>query len=297
MPVSEKKTVWSCTQITFLGFLIDVIRQIIAISQEKLNRGLCMVEHALNKGNKKLTLYQIQKLHGFLNFLCLAVIPGRAFTRCLYALTAGKQNLKSYHHIRMTKETLEDLCMRRTFLLHPTAYYRNFMDFTKVWTAVEIDFYSDASKNPKLAFGAKCGEEWLYASWDKKFILDKDPSIAYLELFALTAEFLTWGQKFNNKRIIIFCDNQSVVAMLNNTSSNCKNCMRLIRLIVLHSLIHNIRVFGKFVPTKENIFADSLLRLKINYFKSLVNSQKIAIREHPEEIPEAIWPMNKIWVD
>ena len=43
-----------------------------------------------------------------------------------------------------------------------------------------------------------------------------NPSIEYLELFALTAAVLTWGSKLKNRRITIFCDNLSVVCMINN---------------------------------------------------------------------------------
>ena len=149
-----------------------------------------MIEFAINKTNRKLTVYQIQKICGFLNFLCRAIVPGRAFMRRLYSLTAGKNHLQSFHHVRMSLENLEDLKIWQQFLLHPNACYQKFMDFTKLWSASEIDFFSDASKNPKLGFGAKCGQEWLFSAWNEQFILQKDPSIAYLELYALTAAFL-----------------------------------------------------------------------------------------------------------
>ena len=42
------------------------------------------------------------------------------------------------------------------------------------------------------------------------------------------------------ENFLFFCDNQSMVAMINTTSLSCKNCMVLIRIIVLHCLIHNV---------------------------------------------------------
>ena len=88
-----------------------------------------------------------------------------------------------------------------------------------------------------LGLGGWCEDQWMFAEWNEEFIKSKDPSIEFLELYALTAGILNWVCKFRNRRIIIFCDNESVVQMLNSSSSQCKNCMVLIRLIILESLI------------------------------------------------------------
>ena len=67
----------------------------------------------------------------------------------------------------------------------------------------------------------------MQESWGKD-TADLDPSIQYLELFALVAAVLAWISRFQNRSVTIFCDNQSVVAMVNNTTSKCINCMTLI---------------------------------------------------------------------
>ena len=75
-PVALEKTAWGCTLMTFLGMLLDTVNQIICIPTEKISRVLDMIEFFLNKNNKKATVLQFQKLCGFLNFLCRAIIPG-----------------------------------------------------------------------------------------------------------------------------------------------------------------------------------------------------------------------------
>ena len=137
------------------------------------------------------------------------------------------------------------------------------MDFSKCWEAEEIGFLTNASKNPKLVCGGWCGKQWFSQQWEEDFIGDEDPSIAYLELFAVAVGLKLWLHKFKNKRIIIKCDNQATVQMINNSSSSCKNCMVLIRVIVLHSLIHNVRVFASYVSSAKNEIADSLSRVTI----------------------------------
>ena len=122
----------------------------------------------------------------------------------------------------------------------------------------------------------------------------KQPSIAYLELYALTTGILIWSELLKNCRIVVNCDNQSVVDMVNSTSSNCKNCMYLIRLLALSGLVNNRRVFAKHVRTGNNGLADSLSRLDFDRFYCLAGD---GIDPEPESLPEVIWPLSKIWLD
>ena len=78
-PVNLEKTFWGCTSLTFLGLLIDTIRQIVCIPVEKVERAKQLVSEIMSRS--KVTIHQMQKLCGFLNFLCRAIVPGRAFTR------------------------------------------------------------------------------------------------------------------------------------------------------------------------------------------------------------------------
>ena len=204
-----------------------------------------LIDSVLNKKSRKVTLNQLQKICGFLNFLGRCIIPGRAFTRRLYVYTANDK-LKPHHHIRVNAEMRSDLRMWLTFLQHPSVFCRPFLDFSKILVADEIDMYSDASG--KIGLGAVCGQNWMSQNWDKEFIAKYRPSIEYLELFAVTAAVLAWIHRFKNKRIILFCDNKSVVDMINLTSTSCKNCMVLIRVIVLKGLIENVRIFARHVP-------------------------------------------------
>ena len=123
--------------------------------------------------------------------------------------------------------------------------------------------YSDASR--KIGFGAYCQNNWMAGIWGD--FLQYEPSIEYLELYAVTAGILQWIERFANRRVILFCDNMGVVHMINNSSSKCKNCMILIRLITLHCMKVNVRVFAKYVNTKDNVLADSLSRADYTRFR------------------------------
>ena len=277
---------------TFLGLLIDTLNQCVCIPVDKLEKAVNLIDSILTKKSGKVTLSQLQKVCGFLNFLGRCVIPGRAFTRRLYAYTANDK-LKPYHHIRVNGEMRADLHMWLTFLRHPSVFCRPFLDFSHILVADEIDMFSDASG--KIGMGALCGSEWMFQIWNPSFIAKYKPSIEYLELFGVTAAVLTWIHQFKNKRIILFCDNQSVVDMINHTTTSCKNCMVLVRMIVLKGLTENVRIFARHVSGVKNVFADSLSRNKIQYFHSLCSTAGKTMAKEPTPIPEAIWPLEKIW--
>ena len=146
-PVSLQKTVWGTTLLTFLGLLLDTENQLICIPLDKLERAINMIEFFLNKRNGKVTVLQVQRLAGFPNFLCRAIVPGRAFVRRLYNLTAGN-NLLPHHHIRISEEVRLDLDIWKTFLNNSQAFSRPFID-SEVKTAKDVGMYSDASGSAK----------------------------------------------------------------------------------------------------------------------------------------------------
>ena len=89
-----------------------------------------------------------------------------------------KDNLKSYHHVRITEESRLDLEVWRKFLTHHQAFSRPFMDIC-ITTADDIDMFSDAVKSWKRGVGAYCKKEWVAAKWSKRFITSCDPSIEF----------------------------------------------------------------------------------------------------------------------
>ena len=256
-PVSIEKTFFSTTQITFLSFLIGSVAQLVLIPTDKINKEKLLITQALEKKSKEITIKQCQRICGFLNFLGRSIVPGRVFTRRLYRYTSGSQ-LKPHYHMCITREIRSDLTMWMEFLNHPSVYAWGFMDFSATLVADEISMFSDVAKSWKLGYGRVCDNSWLYGQWESNFIEKYDPSIAYLKLYTLVATVLAWIHRFKNRRVIMFCDNQSVVEMVNATSTSCKHCMTLIRILVLKCLQENVRVFARYVKSQENMAADYL---------------------------------------
>ena len=71
-PVSMHKTLWGTTTLTFLGLLIDMIRQIVCIPQEKVVRALDLITEILSK--KKITLKQLQTRKALCRAIALCLL-------------------------------------------------------------------------------------------------------------------------------------------------------------------------------------------------------------------------------
>ena len=289
-PVSLEKTFWGTQQLTFLGLLIDTISQKICIPLDKLDKAMEMIDYMLNKKHKKITLHNLQKLTGFLNFLCRCIVPGRTFLRRLYSL-GSNEKLLPHHHIRISAECRMDLEIWKRFLLTPKILCRTFLD-NHERLARDIDMYSDASGSIGKGFGAYCGSVWTFQTWDQDWMIKQRPSIEYLELYAVALGVLLWIKQFKNETIVLHCDNKSVCNILMNSSSGCKNCMVLLRLIVLECLLHNVHLKAEWVSTGDNGKADALSRLDWNRFRDLGPNMDLS----PVEVPAEIWPINKIWL-
>ena len=239
-------------------------------------------------------------LTGYLNFLTRAIFPGRAFTRRIYtkySKVLGKEGLfklKHYHHVRLDKEFHFDCQVWRCFLSNPIKRIvcRPMVDLTSVTTAAELNSYSDASANEHLGCGAIFDNQWLFCQWEPGYIKQNSPSIGYLELYALCAAILTWGDQLKDSRIVVFCDNMAVVHMINQLSSSCGNCMYLLRLLTLSGLVDNRRVFARHVMGINNELADSLSRLQFQRFWKLAPS---SMAKQLSRISKLVWPPCKIW--
>ena len=52
----NRKTFWGTTQLTFLGLLIDTIKQLICIPSEKIVKAIEMIDFFVEKKGKKVTV-------------------------------------------------------------------------------------------------------------------------------------------------------------------------------------------------------------------------------------------------
>ena len=123
--------------------------------------------------------------------------------------------------------------------------------------------YSDASKSESKGFGAYCRSSWTFHQWEPGFIVQKNPSVEFLELYGLAVGVLLWIRRFRNRNMNLFCDNTTVRDQVNKQSARDKNAMYLLRRIVLECMVYNVNLKVKYVESAKNGKADALSRLQL----------------------------------
>ena len=71
------------------------------------------------------------------------------------------------------------------------------------------------------------------------------------------------------KRVIFWCDNEAVVAIINRQTSHCAKIMKLVRFLVLRCLEFDIHFKARHVPGVDNSIADALSRFQMDRFRRL----------------------------
>ena len=227
-PVSEEKTVWSTQVIIFLGILMNGCNYLLALPEDKCTKAKKLLQWMVSK--RSATVKELQRLTATLNFLTKEDFAGRVFTRRMYTKfsnvkTKDGKPLKHYHHVKLDNEFKNDCLVWINFLENAdkdgSILCRPYVDLFAFDTSVVLPFYSDASKKDSLGFGIYFNQQWAYGTWEPGYIKNCNPSIEYLELFALCVGIFIWQEQLKDCRIIIHCDNQAVVNMVNQTTSSC----------------------------------------------------------------------------
>ena len=301
-PVAIEKTERASPQIIFLGIMLDGVSHVLVIPEDKRLKALNLLQWICAK--KKVTIKLLQQLAGTLNFLHKAIHPGRAFTRRMYAKFAhimdhrGKlisgTKMRQHYHVALDTEFRDDCAVWELFLMNKeiSTLCRPFLDVDIFKTSKELDFTTDAAAGEHLGAGCVFGTSWTSLRWPSGFMRQvPKPSIEFLELYALVMAVYIWSERLSNTRSIIFCDNEAVCKMVVKNSSSCKNCMYLIRMLVLRSLQYNMRIFTKHIFGKDNLLADILSRQRLDIFRRIAPQ----MNSFPERIPHELWPITKVW--
>ena len=277
VPLAEEKSIEPCTNLIFLGLELDSELMVIRIPLQKLTVLRSIIDHIINQ--KKVILREFQSFVGKLSFFSRAVRSSRAFIRRFYdAMVMIK---KPHHRIRITKEMREDLYLWVKFLDH-------FNGVTHIpdllWFKSEcLNFFTDSAGASDLGCGCFFQNEWCFlqwpATWHEGGILT---DITFLEMVPVLLAITLWGERIQQKKIILYIDNESLVSVINKQSSKSKRVMYLVRHFVLLALDYEILFKARHIPTHCNDIADSISRKQWDRFRSLVP----AAAKDPRAIPE-----------
>ena len=108
--------------------------------------------------------------------------------------------------------------------------------------------------------------------------------MAYKELFPIVLACHVWGPSWSNMRIKFWCDNQSVVHIIQSGTSKDEQIMHLVRALFLVTARFNFRICAAHVPGKSNRLADAFSRFNPQEFHRLAPEAQPT----PVQIPKSL---------
>jgi hypothetical protein len=191
-------------------------------------------------------------------FLARVIQPGRVFLRRLITLsTKGKQ---LFHKIRLNDDAKNDILWWITCV---DSWNSKSIFLDELWsTSVDMHMYTDASGR---GIGGVCGDLWFL---DYLTPAEQSRSIAWRDLLAVVVACRSWGDFLTGRRLLLFCDNESVVSIVNSGDSKCPLVMTLVRSLFYIAVKFNFDIRLQHVAGVDNTAADLLSRGELSQFLS-----------------------------
>ena len=198
---SVEKSCMPNTIMIFLGLLYDTVNLTVSIDSERLNETERLILTWMTK--ESAGLREVQSLVGKVNFIASCVRPGRVFiSRLLNFLRAFEGDEKA--RLLIPGEFKGDLRWWQTFL-------PRFNSISMIpWNDWEPPDHSFALDACLIGCGALT-KEYFHKEFPH-FILQDKLHIIELELLTVVVALKLWARKsWENRRIVINCDNQTSV--------------------------------------------------------------------------------------
>ena len=222
VPVATQKLEDPTTCLTFLGIEIDTMALQLRLPQVKLVELRALVSTWM--GKRSCTKKELESLVGKLQHACVVVKPGRSFLCGLFELQAATK--KPHHHIPLRGAVRSDIAWWDTFL--------------ESWNGVAIipptmpvaqphQVYTDAAGS--FGCGAIWGRHWFRYMWPPAF---QGRPIITQELLPIIMACMIWGPWWANNRVVVHCDNQAAVCVVNVGYSRDKDMMHLMRCLFFY---------------------------------------------------------------
>ena len=217
IPVAISKLEGPTERLTFLGIELDTQAMILRLPASKLDELRLLV--AQWQGKKFCVKKDLQSLVGKLQQACKVVRSGQTFLRRMFELLKGTS--KKQHFIRLNASFRSDLMWWNLFL---ESWNGISMLEDPAWKSAPFHLCTDASGS--FGCGAWSGHSWFQYSWPECF---KQQSIAVKELLPIVMACMVWGKTWCKNAVLVHCDNQAVVEVVNAGYCKDSHLMQLLR--------------------------------------------------------------------
>ena len=235
---------------TVLGVSVDTVQMTISITVERMEE----ISNLLTEWKSKqfCTRKELRSIIGKLSFVSKCVRQSRVFLSRLLELLRSI-NWKPYTRIEISEDFRKDLRWWELFMerFNGVAFIPS-----SIWTEPDVSMATDSCLS---GCGGISSNEYFHAEFPP-FISKQGLAIHKLEFLAVLIGSRIWGSKFRGLKLRIFCDNKSVVDVINSSKTKdpfMATCLRELWLVV-STFEYELRAVH--LPGEENRVADWLSR-------------------------------------
>ena len=240
IPISKSKLTPPTTKINCPGIEVDSVKATLSIPTDKL--GEILQECIKFKNQKHFTRRQLQSIIGKLMFIHKVVKPARLFVNRLLETLKNMKDKAS-----MSPEILKDInwfCQLVEKFNGTCQYMYNPVACVET---IELDACL-------TGLGA-CYKDFVYQYQFKQGEIISSFSITHLEMWNVLVALRIWGHMWANKSVVIKCDNQAVVSVVNTSVTKDHILATMCRNIWLETAINDISLRLIHIPGKDNVCA------------------------------------------
>ena len=191
--------------------------------------------------------------------MCHVCRPGRAFLCHMIETSMKAWNL--HCRIKLNQEFQRDIDWWLCYL--PTCNGVSLLYKSHWFTSAECHLFTNASE---VGFSCYFQGHWCQGKFPGAHFQDRLMSINWRELHTLTMALAIWGNWFKGKRILVHCDNTSIMQIMAKCSSKSKFMMVLVHSLTMFSMQYNFDLCLQHILRVDNGVADALSRFNQDQF-------------------------------
>ena len=247
---ASSKTVHPTCVMLFLGILFDTVNLTLEISQDRLVEIQELLEQWLQKTH--VSRREVEVMVGKLGFIASCVRPGRLFVSRLLEFMRGMPSVGKF---LVTDQFRKDLLWWKCFM---PLYNGVSMMALESWSLPDEVFATDACLTG--CGGWFCEKQEYFHSEFPEFIVNANLSINALELLTVMVAAKVWGRHWRGKRIVVHCDNEVSVIVLNTGRARNAFLQSCLREIEFFAARFEFEIRANHIPGIENRIPDALSR-------------------------------------
>ena len=250
---AERKAVGPCTRMNFLGICFDTELLTMEVPQERVSECMGLLTEWLDKNEVKRK--EVESLVGKLSFIAMCVRPGRLFISRLLEYLRG---LPKVGKVKVPGSVRKDLLWWRTFL--PLYKGVSMMPMER-WSLPDEVVATDACLSGCGAW-FDTQREYFHAVFPEEIKM-LNLSINALELLTVVVAAKVWGKKWRGMRIVIRCDNETSVTVMNTGRAYNSFLLECLRELEFVAAKWEFEMKAVHIPGVENRIRDALSRWEL----------------------------------